>query len=98
MKVIYIKWKEAKKLLLKNDPMLKIELERLEPKYQVIRQVIELRKMLDLSQQELAKRINDKQSNIARLENGNANLSIEKLTRVAEGLNAELEIKLIPRL
>lgn len=92
-----MKWKEAKKLLLKNDPMLKIELERLEPKYQVIRQVIELRKMLDLSQQELAKRINDKQSNIARLENGNANPSIEKLTRLAEGLNAELEIKLIPR-
>ncbi len=92
-----MKWKEAKKLLLKNDPMLKIELERLEPKYQVIRQVIELRKMLDLSQQELAKRINDKQSNIARLENGNANPSIEKLTKLAEGLNAELEIKLIPR-
>ena len=92
-----MKWKEAKKRLLKNDPMLKIELERLEPKYQVIRQVIELRKMLDLSQQELAKRINDKQSNIARLENGNANPSIEKLTQIAEGLNAELEIKLIPR-
>ncbi len=95
--MIYVKWKEAKKLLLKNDPMLKVELERLEPKYQVIRQVIELRKILDLSQQELAKRINDKQSNIARLENGNANPSIEKLTRLAEGLNAELEIKLIPR-
>ena len=92
-----MKWKEAKKLLLKNDPMLKIELERLRPKYQVIRQVIELRKMLDLSQQELAKRINDKQSNIARFENGNANPSIEKLTRIAEGLNAEIEIKLIPR-
>ena len=92
-----MKWKEAKKLLLKNDPMLKIELERLRPKYQVIRQIIELRKMLDLSQQELAKRINDKQSNIARLENGNANPSIEKLTRLAEGLNAELEIKLIPK-
>jgi predicted transcriptional regulator len=92
-----MKWKEAKKLLLKNGPMLKIELERLEPKYQVIRQVVELRKTLDLSQQELAKRINDKQSNIARLENGNANPSIEKLTRVAEGLNAELEIRLIPK-
>ena len=92
-----MKWKEAKKLLLKNDPMLKIELEKLEPKYQVIRQVIELRKMLSLSQQELAKRIDDKQSNIARMENGNANPSIEKLTQIAEGLNAELEIKLIPR-
>ncbi len=92
-----MKWKEAKKSLLENDPMLKIELERLEPKYQVIRQVIELRKMLDLSQQELAKRINDRQSNIARLENGNANPSIEKLTQIAEGLNAELKIRLILR-
>jgi transcriptional regulator with XRE-family HTH domain len=92
-----MKWKEAKKLLLINDPILKVELDRLEPKYQVIRQVIELRNMLDLSQKELAKRINDKQSNIARLENGNANPSIEKLTQIAEGLNAELEIKLILR-
>ena len=92
-----MKWKEAKKLLLKNDPMLKIELERLEPKYQVIRQVIELRKMLSLSQQELAKRINDKQSNIARLEINSFLYNRVYYAQIAEGLNAELEIKLIPR-
>jgi predicted transcriptional regulator len=92
-----MKWKEAKKILLENDPILKEELDNLEPKYQLIRQMIELRKVLNLSQKELAVRINDKQSNIARLENGNANPSIEKLTRIAEGLNAELEIRLIPR-
>lgn len=33
-------WKEAKEILIKDDPLLKIELEKLEPKYQIIRQVI----------------------------------------------------------
>ncbi len=92
-----MKWKEAKKILLKNDPVLKEELDRLKPKYQLIRQVIKLRKSQNLSQEELALRIKDKQSNIARLENGNANPSIEKLTKIAEGLNAELEIRLVPK-
>jgi predicted transcriptional regulator len=92
-----MKWKEAKEILLNNDLMLKKELDRLEPRYQIIRQIIELRRKLNLSQEELAVRIKDKQSNIARLENGNINPSIGKLTKVAEGLNAELEIKLIPR-
>lgn len=92
-----MKWKEAKKILIKNDSGLKKELDRLEPKYKLIRQIIELRKFQNMSQEELAERIKDKQSNIARLENGNANPSIEKLTKIAEGLNAELEIKLVPK-
>lgn len=93
-----MKWKEAKKILLKNDPDLKGELDKLEPKYQLIRQIIELRKVQNLSQEELAKRIKDKQSNIARLENGNANPSIEKLIQIADGLNADIEVKFIPRI
>ena len=92
-----MKWKEAKEILLKNDSNLKEELDRLEPKYQLIRQIIELRKSNKLSQKDLALKIKDRQSNIARLENGNANPSIEKLIKIAEGLNAELEIKLVPR-
>ena len=52
-----MKWKEAKKILLENDPNLREELDRLEPKYQLIRQIIELRKVQNLSQEELAKRI-----------------------------------------
>lgn len=37
-------WKEAKKVLLEEDPLLKEELLKLEPKYQLIEKIIELRK------------------------------------------------------
>ncbi|MHB8277658.1 MAG: helix-turn-helix domain-containing protein [Candidatus Humimicrobiaceae bacterium] len=90
-------WKEAKEILIKDDPLLKIELEKLEPKYQIIRQVIELRRKSKLTQKQLAEKINDKQSNIARLENGNVNPSIDKLIQIANGLNADIEVKFIPR-
>ena len=90
-------WKEAKEILMKNDPLLKAELEKLEPKYQIIRQVIELRIKSKLTQKQLAEKINDKQSNIARLENGNINPSIDKLIQIADGLNADIEVRFIPR-
>lgn len=90
-------WKEAKEILIKDDPLLKIELEKLEPKYQIIRQVIELRIKNKLTQKQLAEKINDKQSNIARLENGNVNPSIDKLIQIANGLNADIEVKFISR-
>ena len=91
-------WKIVKKKLIENDPLLDKELERLKPKYQMIRQIIELRIKNNLTQTELADRIKDKQSNIARLENGNANPSIEKLSKIAEALDSKLEIKFVPRL
>ena len=90
-------WKEAKKVLLEEDPLLKEELLKLEPKYQLIEKIIELRKENKLTQTDLAYRINDKQANSARLENGNSNPSLEKLLKIAKGLNAELKIDLIPK-
>jgi len=90
-------WKEAKELLIKNDPFLQEELDKLEPRYQVIGQIIEIRKKRKLTQKQLAEKINDKQSNIARVENGNVNLSLDKLVQIANGLNADVRIKITPR-
>ena len=90
-------WKEAKRVLLEEDPLLKEELLKLEPKYQLIEKIIELRKEKKLTQADLADRINDRQANIARLENGNSNPSLEKLLKIAKGLNAELKIDLISK-
>ena len=90
-------WREAKKVLLEEDPLLKEELLKLEPKYQLIEKIIKLRKENKLTQADLADRINDRQANIARLENGNSNPSLEKLLKIAKGLNAELKIDLIPK-
>jgi len=90
-------WKTAKKKLIEADPRLQIELDKLDLKYQVLRQIIELRKSHNITQIELAERISDRQSNIARLENGNANPSIEKLQKIAEALDSKLEIRFIPK-
>ena len=90
-------WKEAKKVLLEEELVVKEELLKLEPKYQLIEKIIKLRKENKLTQADLADRINDRQANIARLENGNSNPSLEKLLKIAKGLNAELKIDLIPK-
>ena len=95
--MVTMDWKTAKKKLIEADPRLQIELDKLDLKYQVLRQIIELRISHNITQLELAERINDRQSNIARLENGNANPSIEKLQKIAEALDTKLEIRFIPK-
>ncbi len=49
----------------------------------------------NISQRELADRMGTKQANISRLENGNANPSLDFLKRLAKALGKKLEIKLV---
>ncbi len=85
-------WGEVKKKLLENDPALKEELEKIEPEYQIIRQIIKVRIEQNITQSELANRIGTRQSNISRLERGDYNPSLQFLKKVAKGLGKELSI------
>ncbi len=85
-------WAEVKKKLLENDPALKEKLERIEPEYQIIRQIIKARIEQNITQAELANRIGTRQSNISRLERGDYNPSLQFLNKVAKGLGKELTI------
>jgi DNA-binding XRE family transcriptional regulator len=58
-------------------------------------QILQLRKIRNMSQSELAEKIGSTQSNIARLESGRQNISISLLGKVADALNAKLQIGLI---
>ena len=60
---------------------------------QVADQVVKARTELKLTQQELAERMGDKQSNISRLESGTYNPSLEYLNKVAEALGKKLHIE-----
>lgn len=71
------------------------EYERLRPRYEVISQIIEARKELNMTQEELAKRIGTQKSNISRLESGNYNPSLDFLIKVAQGLGKELKIQML---
>ena len=55
-------------------------------------QILQLRKKKKLSQAQLAKKIGTKQSNIARMEAGQQNFSIDILGKIAEALGCDVKI------
>ncbi len=60
-------------------------------------QIIMLRALRGLTQDTLAALARTQQSSISRLESGDGKPSIAFLERVAEALDADLEIRLVPR-
>ncbi|MBI4284692.1 MAG: helix-turn-helix transcriptional regulator [Chloroflexi bacterium] len=89
-------WKEHKKRLLK-DPEFRKEYEVLEPEYKLASALIRLRLAKGLTQEQLAKLLNTKQESIARLESGGSLPSLSTIKKVANALDAELEINLRPK-
>lgn len=89
-------WKEHKKRLL-QDPEFREQYEALEPEYQLAAALIRLRLAKGLTQEELASLLHTKQESIARLESGSSLPSLSMVKRVADALDADLEIKLQPK-
>ena len=89
-------WREHKKQLMK-DPDFRKEYESLEPEYKLAAGLIRLRLSKGLTQAQLAALLNTKQESIARLESGNSLPSLSTVRRVADALDAELEINLRPK-
>jgi len=76
-----------------QDPAFVMESRRFELGYQIAR----LRLLRGMTQAELADKVGTRQPSIARLENGNSMPSLSFLERIAKALDAEVEIKIIPR-
>jgi len=89
-------WKEHKKRLLK-DPEFRKECKGLEPEFKLASALIRLRLAKGLTQEQLAKLLNTKQESIARLESGGSLPSLSTVKKVANALDAELEINLRPK-
>ncbi|MCL4378785.1 MAG: helix-turn-helix transcriptional regulator [Actinobacteria bacterium] len=87
-------WKKAKEII-KKDPEVFKEIEKLEPFYQIIDQLLSLRKERNLTQRELAGLINTTQSCIARLESGKYNPSLQFLQKIADACDKKIEIRFI---
>lgn len=82
-----------KKELMQDDEF-KNEYEKLQPRYEIISQIIETRKAQNMTQAELAKLVGTQKSNISRLESGNYNPSLDFLIRVANSLGKNIKIQL----
>ncbi len=89
-------WREHKKRLLK-DPEFRKEYEALEPEHKLASALIRLRLAKGLTQEQLANLLNTKQESIARLESGSSLPSLSTVRKVADALDAEVEINLRPK-
>jgi transcriptional regulator with XRE-family HTH domain len=86
-------WKEHKQLLMK-DPGFKAEYNGLSTEYKVAAELIRLRLLCGMTQEQLARVVNTKQASIARMESGSYLPSLSMIKKVADALDADLEIRL----
>lgn len=92
MKRNHLDFEIWKREALKN-PKIKAEYDKQQPEFAVIEAVLKARREKGLTQAQLAKKIDSKQSVISRLEKGNANPTLSFLKKIAEALNTHLEIR-----
>lgn len=84
-------WKTLEAELAK-DPDIRAEFVRLEPEYELAKQLIEARLAGNMTQAELAARAGVKQAYIARLESGMANPTIASIGKISRALGLQLKI------
>lgn len=69
----------------------------MEPELDIVDQIIALRRKRRMTQRELAAKVGTQQPSIARLERKRQTTDLHFLRRVADALDARLEVRLIPR-
>ena len=79
-----------------QDEEFKKEYDALEPEFAIIQALIDARKNSGITQKELSQRTGITQAVISKLENGNANPSVNTLKKLAKGLNMRLKIEFVP--
>jgi len=89
-------WRQHKKELMK-DPEFRKEYEGLETRYKLAAALMRLRLAKGLTQAQLATLLNTKQESIARIESGSSLPSLSTVKRLADALDADLEISLKPK-
>ncbi|OGG31510.1 hypothetical protein A3A63_01675 [Candidatus Gottesmanbacteria bacterium RIFCSPLOWO2_01_FULL_46_9] len=84
---------DFKRELLK-DKKVRVQYDKLEPRYALIRQVLDARIKKNISQKVLAQKMGTKQSAIARFESGNANPTLSFIERLSRAIKAPLTISI----
>ena len=87
----FIDFDEMLKKELKN-PEFKKHYDEYGKQLEIAYQILQLRKKKNISQAQLAKKIGTKQSNIARMESGEQNFSVDILGKIAEALGCNVKI------
>lgn len=75
-----------------KDPKFRSEYDKLQPEFEIARQLIDARINKKMTQEEIAKKVGTGQAVISRLERANASPSLDLLKRVASALGKKLVI------
>ena len=87
-------YEEFKELTL-SDPEVRKEYDAMEPEFQLILALLELRNELNLTQQDLADRTGINRSDISKIEHGNANPSLKTMKRLAAAMGKKVRISFV---
>ena len=79
-----------------KDPEFKIEFDALAAEYQLINAILDARKAANITQKQLAEKTGIAQSDISKIENGNANPSLKTIERIASGLGMTVKVEFVP--
>lgn len=91
-----MKFEEHKRRLM-EDPEFRKAYEELEPIYEVIRKLVAYRIDKGITQERLAEKIGTKQSSISRFESSMKLPSLSFLYNVADALNLQLRMEVVPK-
>lgn len=80
-----------------QDSDFKKEWDASQPEYDLMRAIVEARKSRQITQKQLAEKTGIDQSDISKIETGNANPSLSTLKRLAEGMDMILKLEFIPK-
>jgi transcriptional regulator with XRE-family HTH domain len=80
-----------------QNPEFEKEWNDLEPEFNTIQAIIDARKSSHLTQKELAERTGINQSDISKIETGNANPALSTLKRLADGMGMVLKLEFVPK-
>ncbi|MCW6038683.1 helix-turn-helix domain-containing protein [Spirulina subsalsa FACHB-351] len=78
------------------DPEGKAEYEKIKPRFDVAKAILEMRRTLALTQRELAEKAGIKQSHIARIESGKQSPRLETIAGIAASVGYTVELRLVP--
>jgi transcriptional regulator with XRE-family HTH domain len=79
-----------------KDSEFRAEYDALEPEFAIIHAMIDARKNTGLTQVQLAEKTGIDQSDISRIENGEANPSLKTLKRLASAMDMRLKVEFLP--
>jgi transcriptional regulator with XRE-family HTH domain len=79
-----------------KDRKYKAEWDALEPEFAIVHAMIAARKSTGLTQQQLAGKTGIDQSDISRIESGDANPTLTTLKRLASGMGMTLKLEFLP--